>query len=69
MGISSLTPNRWNIKNPAGDYVQHDRNVEVFRQISQAKAKREKDAILEERQKAIEENKEVEVVSPKSLIW
>lgn len=43
--------------------MQHDRNVDVFRQVSQAKAKREKDALLEERQKAAEEGKEVTEVS------
>jgi hypothetical protein len=46
---------RFNIKNPAGDYVQHERNLEVFRQISQAKAKREKEAIQEEKMRAATE--------------
>ena len=43
---------RFNIKNPAGDYVQHERNLEVFRQTSQAKAKREKEMLAEEKLKA-----------------
>jgi hypothetical protein len=43
---------RFNIKNPAGDYVQHDRNVEVFRQVSQAKAKREKEEVQEAKAQA-----------------
>ena len=43
---------RFNIKNPAGDYVQHERNLEVFRQTSQAKAKREKEILAEEKMKA-----------------
>jgi len=43
---------RFNIKNPAGDYVQHERNLEVFRQTSQAKAKREKELLAEEKMKA-----------------
>jgi hypothetical protein len=32
--------------------VQHERNLEVFRQTSQAKAKREKEAAAEEKMKA-----------------
>ena len=32
-----------NIKNPAGDYVQRDSNVDVIRQVSQARARLEKE--------------------------
>ena len=38
----SFTQCSYNIKNPAGDFLQRDSNVEVIRQVSQAKAKREK---------------------------
>lgn len=52
---------RFNIKNPAGDYVQHERNLEVFRQMSQAKAKREKETLAEEKLKAASEEGAPEV--------
>jgi len=52
---------RFNIKNPAGDYVQHERNLEVFRQISQAKAKKEKEAAAEEKLKAASEEGALDV--------
>jgi hypothetical protein len=61
---------RFNIKNPAGDYVQHERNLEVFRQTSQAKAKREKELLAEEKMKAASQEGAPEVpdVSPMSSV-
>ncbi len=53
----------FNIKNPAGDYVQRDSNVEVARQVSQAKARREKQEAEAERQKSQQEGSGVPSVS------
>lgn len=48
------SPARYNIKNPAGDFAQKDSNVEVFRQVSLARKRAEKQAAEEARQKAAE---------------
>lgn len=37
---------RYNVKNPAGDYLQKESNVEVVRQLSQAKLKRKREEAL-----------------------
>lgn len=54
---------RYNIKNPAGDYLAKESNVEVVRQISQLKVKRRKESTEAERQRLIAEGQELPEVS------
>ena len=51
------TRNRFNIKNPAGDYLQRELNLDVVRQVSLAKVRQEKAATEAEKQKLEEEGK------------
>ncbi|WVQ70170.1 uncharacterized protein L199_008395 [Kwoniella botswanensis] len=61
---SAFVPGMYNIKIPAGDYLQKERNVDVARQISVARAKQEKVDIEEEKQRKIAEGVEVPEVNP-----
>lgn len=51
------------MKNPAGDFLGRESNVDVIRQISQAKAKREKEEADTQRARLIEEGEAGSLVS------
>lgn len=58
---------RYNIKNPAGDFAQRESNVEVVRQLSQARVKAEKAAAEEERARRAEAGEVVTDVRSRPL--
>ncbi|WVW83184.1 hypothetical protein I302_105202 [Kwoniella bestiolae CBS 10118] len=61
---SAFVPGMYNIKIPAGDYLQKERNIDVARQLSVARAKQEKAEIEEERHRKMAEGVEVSEVNP-----
>nr|XP_031862869.1 uncharacterized protein CI109_001881 [Kwoniella shandongensis]KAA5529941.1 hypothetical protein CI109_001881 [Kwoniella shandongensis] len=61
---TAFVPMGINIKIPAGDYLTKERNVDVARQLSLARAKQEKAAAEEEKQRLTEEGKEVPEHNP-----
>ncbi|WWC90112.1 uncharacterized protein L201_005045 [Kwoniella dendrophila CBS 6074] len=61
---SAFVPGMYNIKIPAGDYLQKERNIDVARQMSLAKLKKEKTDLEEEKQKQLAEGLEVAEVNP-----
>lgn len=54
---------RYNIKNPAGDFVQRESNVDVVRQVSLARVAMQKTQREEEKQRLAAEETGVEEVS------
>ncbi|WVQ71591.1 hypothetical protein IAR50_001131 [Cryptococcus sp. DSM 104548] len=49
---TSFVPGTYNVKIPAGDYLQKERNVDVARQISTERAKREQEEAKAQREEA-----------------
>ncbi|WRT67065.1 uncharacterized protein IL334_004031 [Kwoniella shivajii] len=61
---SAFVPGMYNIKIPAGDYLQKERNIDVARNLSVAKGKQEKIDAEEERQQQIAEGNEIPEINP-----
>ncbi|WWC61199.1 uncharacterized protein I303_103779 [Kwoniella dejecticola CBS 10117] len=61
---SAFVPGTYNIKIPAGDYLQKERNLDVARQMSLARAKQEKADSEAEREKRLAEGQEPEEIHP-----
>ncbi|WWC69531.1 uncharacterized protein I206_103473 [Kwoniella pini CBS 10737] len=61
---SAFVPGTYNIKIPAGDYLQKERNVDVARQMSLARAKQEKAEIDAAKEKQLAEGQDPEEVQP-----
>ncbi|WVQ98665.1 hypothetical protein IAU59_005796 [Kwoniella sp. CBS 9459] len=56
---SAFVPGMYNIKIPAGDFLTKERNLDVIRQLSQAKAKQEKADVEAEKERLAAEGGEV----------
>ncbi|ORY33761.1 putative nuclear actin-related protein [Naematelia encephala] len=61
-------PGLYNVRNPAGDFLQKESNVEVARQISVAKRDMERRGAAEERQRSIEDGQTPEHPLARTLI-
>ncbi|OCF41209.1 hypothetical protein I317_04955 [Kwoniella heveanensis CBS 569] len=61
---SAFVPGMYNIKIPAGDFLTKERNLDVIRQLSQAKAKQEKVDAEAERERLAGEEDEVSELHP-----
>ncbi|EIW69617.1 hypothetical protein TREMEDRAFT_62486 [Tremella mesenterica DSM 1558] len=65
---SAFVPGMYNVKNPAGEYVQREINLDVARQVSQARKRRKKAEEEEEKQRLQAEGQPLAAVNPLSNI-